>query len=431
LRIRIASRSNSWLRSLILAAAALLAAIGAGRCHAQPSIGSDWHQAQLLGGTFSVYSYGESPYSRSAPFLELEERTAFSRGSAEFNRVRQLSGDRNANSCVHCHVKDGRGIAHAANFHSTGFSVLNPGKDALIGIFRHPAGTSAPQSKLEDVRWRHVRSIDLPGQFKVELVAPEVIVDGSSAHVDLRSAPVVYGLGLLEAIPDEQLKELVRRRPYLRYGVKGNLGKVPTSEDAKPLVGRFGWKANFSNLEQQVLAALSSELGIRNGEAGTDEPQPRTAVADLSKYLRSLAVPARDREGVDRSQRGAKVFSRAGCAMCHTPAWDRLGVAGIRERLVKPEKIYPFTDLLLHDMGPGLRAKNSDALSSYWRTPALWGIGLQASVSPQAGFLHDGRARTLPEAILWHGGEAQYSVRQFQALSPRDRDELLKFLSSL
>jgi len=415
-----------------LAAAVFLAACGAGLCRAQPAVAGDWGQAEQLGGAYSVYSYGESPYSRSAPFLTLEERNAFSRGAVEFNRVRQLSADHNANSCAHCHVKDGRGITHAIDFHSTGFSVLNPTNGEAAGIYRHPATSTYPQGKLEGVRWRHVRTIELPGRLKVDLVVPDAIVDGlSSTHVDLRTSPGVYGLGLLEAITDEQLRELVRRRLYLRFGVKGRLGEVAKSEGGLPRVGRFGWKASFASLDEQVVAALANELGNRKGQAGQEESQQGAAVADLTAYLRSIAVPARDRESVDRSKRGAGLFSRVGCATCHKPSWDRVGVAGSKERLARPEKIYPFTDLLLHDMGPGLRANNSDALSAYWRTPALWGIGVQASVSPQAGFLHDGRARTVLEAILWHAGEAQHSIARFQALSPRDRDHLLGFLSSL
>ncbi|MGJ7602773.1 di-heme oxidoredictase family protein [Variovorax sp. LT1R20] len=342
-----------------------------------------------------------------------------------------MSADRNANSCTHCHVKDGRGITQANDFRLTGFSVSNPKNGEAASIYRHPAASAPPQGKLEGVDWRLVRTIELPGRFKVDLVVPEAIVDGFSTHVELRTSPGVYGLGLLEAIPDAELRELVRRRPYLRFGVKGRLGEIAKSEGTLPQIGRFGWKASFASLDEQVVAALASELGIGKSQSAQEAPQLAATVADLTAYLRSIAVPARDRESVDRSKRGARLFSRVGCAMCHTPSWNRVGVAGLKERLGRAEKIYPFTDLLLHDMGPGLRANNSDPLSAYWRTPALWGIGLQASVSPQSGFLHDGRGRTVLEAILWHAGEAQYSIARFESLSQQDRDDLLSFLSSL
>lgn len=435
-RTRIASRSSSWQRDATRASAALIAASALGLCSAQPSAHqftgsgtSDWSQVQQLGGTFSVYSYGESPYGRAAPSLTLEERSAFSRGAVEFNRLRAVNKSRNAGSCVHCHVKDGRGKAHAADIESTGFSV--PTTSLVDGqqVRRYPDKGVSPQGKLEDVRWTHVRTIKLPGRVRVNLVAPEAIVDGKSASVDLRTAPAVYGLGLLESIPDQQLRELAQQQPFAKFGVKGRVSEVIAPGGAMPKVGRFGWKASFARLDEQVLDALANELGMAISDM--DPGEFEATAAALTAYLRTIAVPARQRTSSSRSESGAKLFSRVGCAMCHTPGWDRSTVEGTKERPSPPEKIYPFTDLLLHDMGPGLRGNNSNSLGTYWRTPALWGIGLQSSVSPNAGFLHDGRARTILEAILWHGGESEYSIARFRALSRRDREDLLGFLHSL
>jgi CxxC motif-containing protein (DUF1111 family) len=179
---------------------------------------------------------------------------------------------------------------------------------------------------------------------------------------------------------------------------------------------------------------MATELGIVAGESqdgGLDQDRQATALESrLTNYLRLLAVPARRLKGEDTVERGAQTFVQSGCAMCHTPS-RRTGHMATLPRQYQDLPIFPFTDMLLHDMGPGLSDFSGSELSRFWRTPALWGIGVQHGVSPDVGFLHDGRARSLTEAILWHDGEARYAAGKFKALTREHRADLLAFLYSL
>jgi CxxC motif-containing protein (DUF1111 family) len=147
-------------------------------------------------------------------------------------------------------------------------------------------------------------------------------------------------------------------------------------------------------------------------------------------YAQTLGVPAR--AGVDDESviAGEQLFDSIGCTACHTTRWET-GAHDVES--LSHQVIYPYTDLLLHDMGEDLSDGRTDgtATASEWRTAPLWGLGLVRTVNANAGFLHDGRARTIEEAVLWHGGEASVSRDRFVELSSRDRTLLLLFLKSL
>lgn len=381
-----------------------------------------WAGATELGGSFSVYSYGQSPFNRPAPFLTLEERQAFSNGSNAFTRVNEPIGNHNSHSCGNCHFRDGRGLAHAALLSSTGFSVpSNPIKP----VFRHPDLKGPDVALLNSVVWRTERTVVFPDRSSVKLLAPVAIVDGKKQEVDLRNAPAIYGLGLIEAIADSEILEFSLTRPYAKFGIVG----APARVDGK--IGRFGWKGKFSSLETQVRNAIVFELGIHDQ---TTQRATSSTIdqlkTDLTEYLRLLAVPARRLSSANEYGRGAAIFAKIGCVMCHRPSWRTSNATDVPEEY-RNQVIYPFSDFLLHDMGDGLRDPNNNDLSRLWKTPTLWGLGLQPSVSEAAGFLHDGRARSILEAILWHGGEAKESTRKFERLQTKDREALLEFLSSL
>lgn len=270
-----------------------------------------------------------------------------------------------------------------------------------------------------------------------------------------RLGPAMYGLGLLEAIPEQAILEnaAVDRSAE---GVHGHPNYVfdltkSLSGDPRPVsVGRFGLKANTPTLEQQAMGALRDDIGVTNsyfplenilntplldqfvrrtGYVTKQEADSSVGQA-LAFYSRTLAVPPR--RGVDDPdvQTGGRLFEQSRCVSCHAPSFTTgEHVLPVLSR----QTIYPFTDLLVHDMGEGLADGRQDfgANGREWKTRALWGIGLTQTVNPRAGFLHDGRARTLEEAILWHGGESTHSREKFAALSAGDRKKLLAFLKSL
>ncbi len=434
------TRSGFWLRlwSILFLSAGLTQ-------HAKAT--EAWYEVRKIGGEFTVYSYGESPYNHGAPFLNLEQRRAFSGGAVAFSQSYSvkdgsnasdgihIGGDHNAQSCEACHYRDGRGISHSKLFANTGFAAKPRPSGTKPVPFRipWPSGTTP---KLLGVEWQVKQKLKLTGPETVELVAPVSIVNGKRRAVDLRNAPAVYGLGLLEAIPADEIRKLSNEQPYKKSGVRGIIGNACSTTDESvscKRVGRFGWKATIDNLDTQTRSALFGELGIASPDNSSNDEENRqyeVSVKAIAGYMRALAVPARRIDGDDRSIQGASLFESVGCLMCHKASW-RTGASAEVDQIVRDQHIYPFTDLLLHDMGEGLADSNKDKLSSFWKTPALWGIGMQKTVAANAGYLHDGRARNFLEAILWHGGEASASVEKFRALSKKQRDSLIAFLDSL
>lgn len=415
-----------WCRIWTGLALAIGCSLGIAAAETREQSVAEWADVLNLGATFSVYSYGQAPYNRSAPFLRLEERVRFSDGAEAFAAGAPPTARANAPSCESCHFKDGRGRSHSDDFSATGFSVVNRGDDGSPPVFRKVAASDAGAARLADVRWASSDRIVLAGGETVELVRPVALVDGAERVVDLRNAPATYGLGLLEAIPDADIVAFARARPYERFGITG---LVPVAADANGSgrVGRFGWKATFATLPGQVRSAAANELGIGSGP---EDPELAAQVTKLTNYLRVLAVPARRLNGERSYRHGARVFASTGCAMCHVPS-QRTGRTADLPEPYRDLTIFPFTDMLLHDLGPGLSDLSATELSRHWRTAPLWGIGVQHGVSPDVGFLHDGRARTLTEAILWHGGEARVAVDRFKELAPEDRAALIAFLASL
>ena len=217
--------------------------------------------------------------------------------------------------------------------------------------------------------------------------------------------------------------------------------------NARPALGRFGWKANVPTVEQQVAGAFLGDIGVTSAlfpdnncpdvqqdcASAINGGTPELTDDRLFKttfYNRTLAVPAmRDTED-PQVARGAEMFLKANCNVCHTPS-HTTGQSDIPA--LSSQTIFPYTDLLLHDMGEGLADDRPDFLATgrEWRTPPLWGIGLVENVNNHTRFLHDGRARSVAEAILWHGGEGETSRQAFLNMSSEERDALLRFLDSL
>jgi CxxC motif-containing protein (DUF1111 family) len=209
-------------------------------------------------------------------------------------------------------------------------------------------------------------------------------------------------------------------------------------------LGRFGWKAGQASVRHQVAGALSTDMGVRttvfpepdcgSSQNGCGPSGVEFADADLDNlalYVALLGIrPQRNSAGAAVVQ-GAELFESTGCATCHIPTFETSEFAVFAE--LRAQTIHPYTDLLLHDMGDGLAdtLAEGDASGAEWRTPPLWGIGLTAGVSGGQAYLHDGRARTLEEAILWHGGEGEGAKQAFVALSAAQKSALFSFLASL
>lgn len=287
-----------------------------------------------------------------------------------------------------------------------------------------------------------------------------------------RNGMPVFGLGLLEAINEQDILALEDANDSNNDGISGRANwvfdvvKAQAGDENPVSIGRFGWKANTPTVRQQSLGALRGDMGItsslfpdesiantlmhesylsrtNNQDTGADEqglPEASDEFADaVVFYAETLAVPARRNVTDENVKAGARLFSELNCNGCHAPRFvtstdTELMLGGIAAPdAVKGQEIWPFTDMLLHDMGEGLADNRRDFMATgrEWKTRPLWGVGLTKTVNPAAGFLHDGRAATLEEAILWHGGEAEKSKREFTELAIEKRAQLISFLQSL
>ena len=261
--------------------------------------------------------------------------------------------------------------------------------------------------------------------------------DGKPLPPDVLTSPripaPIFGRGLMEAVPAQIITDLADPEDKNQDGISGRPNLVWDTSKEAMVIGRFGHKANLPTLLQQTASAYINDMGVSNpmfpekdGSSDIDEKTLKAATF----YTQTLAVPARTMVNDLEVKQGEKLFNQANCAACHV-AELRTGDHEIKA--LANQTIYPYSDLLLHDMGQGLADGRPDfaATGTEWRTPPLWGLGLTQTVLPYSGYLHDGRARTVEEAVLWHDGEAKKSQQAFRTMSHSDRNALLRFLNSL
>jgi CxxC motif-containing protein (DUF1111 family) len=391
-----------------------------------------------------------------------------------------LQGQRfNQSACIGCHVNNGRSPAPiAVNQRLDSMSVRVVVTGANGQQLPHPqygtavamnaiSASGAPQNWGTGVRVAGFTATTskLADGTVVELGKPTLAFEGPVPDtVSLRAAQPMIGTGLLEAIPEADILARVRTTPDAD-GVRGQANFVFDPESGAVRLGRFGWKASKATLRHQAAAALLLDMAVTSpvypnrscaadpagcASAGAQKGITEADLQSISRYLALLAVPAQrslssgfpkgvaplDELNVNPAQvsAGAKVFQGMRCAACHT-AEMKTGSGHLLAEL-RDQTIRPYSDLLLHDMGPGLADKfvEGQAQGSMWRTSPLWGIGYTEKVMGDAakvGYLHDGRARNLTEAIMWHGGEATVARQRFEGLNKADRDALLAFLKSL
>lgn len=401
----------------------------------------------------------------------------------------------NVAACQSCHIKDGRGHAPMT---------ADDSADSLLIRLAMPAVTEEQKQKLLASQMEKVphptyggqlqdRGIQgVPAEANIEVTWTDAPVTFTDGHVETLRRPTfkltnpgygkfddelmvsprvalpMIGLGLLEQIPDEAIKRQADSKDKDSNGVTGKFNWVIDPQTGKKALGRFGWKAGQTRLITQNQSAFNEDMGLTSrirpvesctkaqsvcldAPSGADDQGDGKSPIEVSDqvaqfvefYTRNLAVPNRRNADDPVVLAGKQRFYSMGCIQCHTPRYklpttqdDRIEQHG--------QVIYPYTDMLLHDMGDDLADRTIAgelpkkellveflANSYEWRTPALWGIGLAQTVDPQATFLHDGRARTPLEAVLWHGGEAESAKQQVLTLDEKGRKELTAFLQSL
>jgi CxxC motif-containing protein (DUF1111 family) len=270
-----------------------------------------------------------------------------------------------------------------------------------------------------------------------------------------RIAPPMIGLGLIEQIEPADILALADPEDADEDGISGKASMARDPETGSLTLARFGWKATVPTIKSQTAEAFAGDIGIstplvtdafgecsiaqqacRDAPSGVQERLGEVEAPDpildlVTFYSQNLAVPARRDVDDPAVLQGKQLFYGAGCASCHTPKFVTSRKAP--DKAQRFQLIWPYSDFLLHDMGEGLADGRpvGDADGSEWRTQPLWGIGLTGTVNGHTFFLHDGRARNLAEAILWHGGEGQAARDAYAAMATADRDALHAFLESL
>lgn len=432
----------------------------------------------------------DNAFSQHSGNMPFEDELDFKVGNGLFRKIwvsspaSTLASDGlgplfNARSCQRCHIKDGRGHPPEGpddNAISMFLRISIPDDSVSIADIADYIGT-APDPNYGN----QLQDFALPGhkaEYRLQIDYEEVeveLADGTivslreptytasdlgygplhpDAMLSPRIAPQMIGLGLLEAIPAADILALADPDDADGDGISGRPNIVWSVQFDRAMLGRFGLKAGMPTVHEQSAAAFGGDIGISNplspnpaGECTANQTVCQNAphgggdarVYEIDQdaldlvtfYSRNLGVPARRNVDAPQILRGKEVFYDIGCIACHQPAF-------VTHRLKdQPEQsfqlIWPYTDMLLHDMGPGLADNRPEnvATGTEWRTPPLWGVGLTKQVSGHTYFLHDGRARSLLEAVLWHGGEAQEARNTVVGLSTQDRDALLLFLGSI
>jgi len=434
----------------------------------QPLPAEEAPEDLLLGGQATVFEKNSQAYSLPFPKLSGMERLQFQAGDALFTESWVAAPASTVGrdglgplfitrACANCHLRDGRGAPPIdANDEATGLLVrLTSAEVHAYGdqIQNRAIPGAQPEASVK-IDWIE-SAVALNDGTLVLLRAPQLRLENlaygplpSDTLISLRLAPPVHGLGLLDSLAPETLLEYADPDDSNQDGISGRPNYVPSRVSGKLEIGRFGWKSNQPSLLEQVAGAFNGDMGLSTSIFAAQNCSPLQTVCDdlvnggdpevadkqlnlVMHYSRFLAVPGRRDISLPDVKAGREIFFEIGCASCHRPSMRTRSDAF--HPLLADQLIWPYTDLLLHDMGPELADHRPDGQASgmEWRTPPLWGIGLNKEVNNREFFLHDGRARTFEEAILWHGGEAAASRQHYSRLTANQRAQLLRFLKSL
>jgi CxxC motif-containing protein (DUF1111 family) len=351
-------------------------------------------------------------------------------------------------SCVSCHVNDGRGLPPAVNTTITNMvtkvSTASGGSDPNLGTSLQPNNTGgAGEGSIRITGWTTTNGTYGDGT-PYTLQQPNYAFTGPvPSNFSVRNTPQIVGMGLLEAVAESTIVSLSDPNDSNGDGISGRVQTVIDPLTGQTRMGRFGWKAGQPSVKHQIAKALNADMSVTNsvfpnpdcGSAQTGCGPSGTELNDtdldtLVRYISLLGVGARRNLSDAQVQQGETLFASANCTACHTPTLTTSVYDPFTE--LRNQTIHPYTDLLLHDMGPGLADNLTEGVASgsEWRTAPLWSIGFTAGVSGGEAYLHDGRARNLAEAILWHGGEATAAREAFRTMSAANRAALLAFLAA-
>jgi CxxC motif-containing protein (DUF1111 family) len=445
------------------------------------SAGASTGKADLTRNAFSGFSSN----------ITFEQQLTFQLGNALFDKLwvsspsSTLASDGlgplfNARSCASCHIRDGRGHPPEANGNATSM-LLRLARNAKTPEEQAAVNRGDILNFPDPIYGKQLQDMAVPGlagEGQVSVTYSDVTVTFSDGHAAIlrkpsykitglaygalhadttispRIAQPMIGLGLIEAVHEADIAALADPKDANKDGISGRMQVVRDASGTVQL-GRFGWKAQNPTLRTQSAEAFNGDIGISTPDVPLnygDCTKPQSKCFDMANgeqarlgkseapdpvmelitfYSKNLAVPARRDVANADVLHGKDMFYDTGCAACHTPNFVTRRDADDPAQAF--QLIWPYSDFLLHDMGEGLADGQQVGIASgtEWRTPPLWGIGLTQNVSGHTFFLHDGRARNLEEAILWHHGEAQSSRNAYMGLSEVDRDALLRFLESL
>lgn len=436
---------------LLLACLAILIVIGLGALieSERPVWAGDPHRPA---GDMTVFKRGFSTFETPAEGLTKAEFDRHAETDPLFEKSHvPLDGHagaglgpiHNAKACSSCHVLNGRGkpIAGQSLFRVA----LNDGGGTQpvpdIGfqlqdkaIFGHSPEATVERTWIEKEGLR---------ELQTRITQPDgTELSSQTIARSLRIAPPMIGMGLLEAIPESDVLANADPDDQDGDGISGRPVWTIDS-DGKRKIGRFGWKALAASVNQQSANAYRDDMGLTTATGPNTTLTVDGSPADISweeldgvtYYTQTLGAPATaETSDSPLMRQGSALFDQLQCASCHVPSHRTGNNPNAVAKVINNQTIWPYTDLLLHDMGPGLDdgvAEEGLSSSSEWRTAPLWGIGVTQRVNRKASFMHDGRARTIEEAILWHGGEADKARERYQALPQRKKDQLLAWLNQL
>ena len=372
----------------------------------------------------------------------------------------------NANSCISCHPSNGRGVL----FNKDGFvsrsliaklsiksNDLKEHKESLKYKGFVPNGIYGEQLSINAIH-----GIDFEGKIKVDfeelditfpdgekqvLLKPKYSLENlnygvisNDTNISYRLASTLNGVGLIELILDNDILKNVDENDSNRDGISGKANYVYSNITKKEELGKYTWKAGVYSLKEQIASAAHNDMGLTTSifpyenctsvqKECNNAPKARNKIDlpderldAITFYLKNLK--AYSPKITNEYKEGLEIFEQISCAKCHISSFETK----------KGFKVYPYSDFLLHDMGEELSDGKVEfmALAQEWRTAPLWGLALHEKINKEKPrLLHDGRARSFQEAILWHGGEALNSKENYMNLPKEKREKLLKFLEEL
>ncbi|WP_439614847.1 di-heme oxidoreductase family protein [Shinella sp.] len=453
---------------------------------------AEQYEAMSGGAATSLASVNLNSFSHFSENISFAEEETFKLGNALFQKLWVSSPSStqasdglgpfyNARSCQSCHIKDGRGHPPEGADDATSMflrlarAAVTPEEEARLKDF-------SEMSLPDPIYGRQLQDLAVPGlkaegRMVIDYTEEAVTLAGGEvamlrrptysvadlAYGDLdrtttlspRVTQPMLGLGIVQAIHEADILALADPDDADEDGISGKAAVAIDPKTGKRTLGRFGWKAQSASVRQQSADAFAHDIGISTPEvplhqgdcmaaeaaclerpngvqARLGDVEAPPPIMDLvTFYAENLAVPARRKASFAETLAGKRVFYETGCTSCHQPKFVTRRDAANKAHAF--QLIWPYSDFLLHDMGEGLADGQAVGVATgqEWRTPPLWGIGLTKTVNGHTFFLHDGRARNLTEAILWHGGEAKAARDRFTTLEKQDRDALLTFLESL